>query len=66
MASTQQSAERAQRCSLNLELPTNYLRRELVARVSRTSGFNVLRQTQTAYNRFQFPERSPKPIKNSK
>jgi hypothetical protein len=27
---------------------------------------NVLRQTQTAYNRSKFPERSPKAIKDSK
>jgi hypothetical protein len=35
-------------------------------RFSRPSKFNVLRQTQTAYNRSKFPERSPKAIKDSK
>jgi hypothetical protein len=43
-----------------------HLFRELITRVARSAGFNVLRQTQTAYNRFKFQEKSPRSIKDSK
>ena len=50
-----------ERCSLNFGMTDKfYLSREAVAQIFRAAWIQVLRQTQTAYNRFKFPERSPK------
>src|SRR6266481_8126217 len=61
MALTEQSAEQAQRCSLNLELPTNFTSptkwswQVLLLLESERVAANA-----NSYNRSKFPERSPK------